>query len=84
MQCFERAGVKLPYSTIGECVSNTCKLVTLLYETLVSETFKSGYLQADAPCPVLDKIKKAPLAAVFIGYTKITLTSSSSLPTSRA
>lgn len=59
MQRFERAGVKLPYSTISEWISNTCKLITPLYEALVNETLKSGYLQADeTPCPVLDKDKK--------------------------
>uniref|UniRef100_UPI00260514C1 IS66 family transposase n=1 Tax=uncultured Chryseobacterium sp. TaxID=259322 RepID=UPI00260514C1 len=59
MQRFNRAGIKLPYSTISEWVSATCKLITPLYEALVTETFKTGYLQADeTPCPVLDKDTK--------------------------
>jgi transposase len=59
MQRFERAGVKLPYSTISEWVSATCQLITPLYKALITETFKAGYLQADeTPCAVLDKDKK--------------------------
>ncbi|PWV48106.1 IS66 family transposase [Chitinophaga sp. S165] len=59
MQRFDRSGVKLPYSTISEWVSAMCKPITPLYDALVAETFKGGYIQADeTPCPVLDKDKK--------------------------
>ncbi|GAA3935372.1 IS66 family transposase [Chitinophaga oryziterrae] len=58
MQRFERAGVKLPYSTISDWVAGTSRLITPLYEILVKQTLASGYLQADeTPCPVLDKDK---------------------------
>ncbi|PWV44535.1 IS66 family transposase [Chitinophaga sp. S165] len=58
MQRFERAGVKLPYSTISDWVSATSKLIAPLYEALVKQTLASRYLQADeTPCPVLDRDK---------------------------
>lgn len=59
MQRFERAGVKLPYSTISDWVAATSKLITPLYDLLVKQTLAATYLQADeTPCPVLDKDKK--------------------------
>lgn len=59
MQRFERAGVKLPYSTISDWVAATSGLISPLYEALVKQVLQSGYLQADeTPCPVLDKDKK--------------------------
>lgn len=71
MQRFERSGVKLPYSTISEWVSATCKLITPLYDALVVETLKGGYIQADeTPCPVLDKDKKVKHIEVFTGFTR--------------
>ncbi|HEU4609592.1 MAG TPA: IS66 family transposase [Chitinophagaceae bacterium] len=59
MQRFERAGVKLPYSTLTEWISATGKLITPLYECLKTEALKSNYLHVDeTPIPVLDKNKK--------------------------
>ncbi|WP_217607382.1 IS66 family transposase [Chitinophaga sp. GbtcB8] len=59
MQRFERAAVKLPYSTLTEWVSNTCKLIAPLYDALRAEVLQSSYLRADeTPVPVLDKDKK--------------------------
>ncbi|SDF01071.1 Transposase [Chitinophaga filiformis] len=59
MQRFERAGVKLPYSTISDWVAGASSLIRPLYDALVKQTLDSGYLQADeTPCPVLDKEKK--------------------------
>ena len=58
MQRFERAGVKLSYSTITDWVSGTCKLITPLYEALKAEVLQSSYLHADeTPIKVLDKEK---------------------------
>jgi transposase len=59
MQRFERAAVKLPYSTITDWVSATCKLIAPLYIALKAELLTSNYLHADeTPIPVLDKDKK--------------------------
>jgi hypothetical protein len=59
MQRFERAGVKLPYSTISDWVSATSGLIAPLYEALVKQVLQAAYVQADeTPCPVLDKDKK--------------------------
>ena len=59
MQRFERAGVKLSYSTLTDWVSDTCKLITPLFEALKAEVLKSNYLHADeTPIKVLDKDKK--------------------------
>jgi transposase len=59
MQRFERAGVKLPYSTLTDWVSATCGLITPLFEALKKEVLKSGYLHADeTPIKVIDKDKK--------------------------
>ena len=58
MQRFERTGLKLPYSTLTDWVSATCRLITPLYEALKAEVLKSGYLHADeTPIKVLDKDK---------------------------
>ncbi len=66
MQRFERAGVKLAYSTITDWVSGTCKLLTALYEALKSEVLQTGYLHADeTPIKVLDNDKKG---ATHRGY----------------
>lgn len=66
MQRFERAGLKLSYSTIADWVSATCRLITPLYEALKSEVLKSTYLHADeTPIKVLDKDKKG---ATHRGY----------------
>ena len=59
MQRFERNGVKLPYSTLTDWVSSTCKLIEPLYEALKKEVLRSAYLHADeTPIKVLDKDKK--------------------------
>jgi len=59
MQRFERSGIKLPYSTLTDWVSATCKLITPLYEALKAEVLQSSYLHADeTPIKVLDKDKK--------------------------
>jgi transposase len=59
MQRFERNGLKLPYSTLTDWVSATCKLIEPLYEALKRQVIQSGYLHADeTPIKVLDKDKK--------------------------
>jgi transposase len=59
MQRFERSGVKLPYSTLTDWVSASCKLITPLYEALKNQVLQSGYLHADeTPIKVMDKDKK--------------------------
>ena len=60
MQRFDRGGLKIPYSTLTDWVSATCKLILPLYEALKAEVLKSNYLHADeTPIKVLDKDKKA-------------------------
>ena len=59
MQRFERVGLKIPYSTITDWVSATCRLITPLYEALKASVLESRYLHADeTPIKVLDKDKK--------------------------
>jgi transposase len=59
MQRFDRAGVKLPYSTIADWISGTCKLISPLYEALKAEVLQSNYLHADeTTIKVLDSNKK--------------------------
>lgn len=59
MQRFERAGVKLPYSTLTDWVSATCGLITPLFDALKSAVLQSGYLHVDeTPIRVIDKEKK--------------------------
>ncbi len=59
MQRFERAGVKLPYSTLTDWVSETCGLITPLFNALKVEVLQSSYLHADeTPIKVIDKDKK--------------------------
>lgn len=66
MQRFERAGVKIPYATITDWVSATCRLIMPLYEALKAEVLRSNYLHADeTPIKVLDKDKKG---ATHRGY----------------
>jgi transposase len=58
MQRFERSGVKIPYATLTGWVTETCRLITPLYEALKKEVLKSNYLLADeTPIRVLDKDK---------------------------
>ena len=60
MQRFERNGFKMPYSTLTDWVSGTCRLILPLYEALKAEVLTSNYLHADeTPIKVLDKDKKA-------------------------
>jgi transposase len=66
MQRFERSGVKLSYSTLTDWVSDTCKLITPLFNALKAEVLKSNYLHADeTPIKVMDKDKKG---ATHRGY----------------
>lgn len=66
MQRFERTGLKIPYSTITDWVSATCRLIMPLYEALKMAVLKSNYLHADeTPIKVLDKDKKG---ATHRGY----------------
>jgi len=59
MQRFDRAGVKLPYSTLTDWVSETCGLITPLFNALKAEVLQSSYLHADeTPIKVIDKDKK--------------------------
>ena len=58
-QRFSREKINIPYSTITDWVSNTCKLITPLYEALAKEVLASDYLHVDeTPIKVLDKDKK--------------------------
>ncbi|MBA3830272.1 MAG: IS66 family transposase [Taibaiella sp.] len=66
MQRFERSGVKLSYSTLTDWVSDTCKLITPLFEALKTEVLQSNYLHADeTPIKVIDKDKQG---ATHRGY----------------
>jgi transposase len=59
MQRFERSGLTLPYSTLTDWVSSTCRLIEPLYEALKASVIQSRYLHADeTPIKVLDKDKK--------------------------
>ena len=59
MQRFERMGIKLPYSTLTDWVSSTCRLIEPLYEALRKELLQCLYLHVDeTPIKVLDKDKK--------------------------
>jgi len=58
-QRFSRDKINIPYSTLTDWVSNTCKLITPLYDVLVKEVLSGDYLHADeTPIKVLDKDKK--------------------------
>lgn len=59
MQRFERSGVRLPYSTLTDWVSSTCKLIEPLFEALKKKVLASDYLHVDeTPIKVLDKKKQ--------------------------
>lgn len=59
MERFKREGINIPYSTITDWISATCKLITPLYDALVKLILNSDYLHADeSPIKVLDKDKK--------------------------
>jgi len=56
---YERLGVKLSDSTVGNWVAESIKLLEYLYDELVERVKKSNYIQADeTPIKVLDKDKK--------------------------
>ena len=56
---FKREGVNIPYSTISDWVSNTCRLIAPLYDALKKPVLASDYLHADdTPIKVLDRDKK--------------------------
>lgn len=58
MQRFERSGVKLPYATLTDWVSSTCKLIEPLFGALKKEVLASNYLHVDeTPIKVLSKEK---------------------------
>ncbi len=58
-QRFSREKINIPYNTITDWVSNTCKLITPLYDALQKEVLASDYLHADeTPIKVLDKDRK--------------------------
>jgi transposase len=58
-QRFRREKINIPYSTITDWVSNTCILITPLYEALAKEVLATDYLHADeTPIKVLEKDKK--------------------------
>lgn len=59
MERFKREGMIIPYSTITDWVSGTCKLIEPLYEALKKLVLQSDYVHADeSPIKVLDKDKK--------------------------
>jgi transposase len=58
-QRFSREKINIPYSTLTDWVSNTCKLITPLYDALLREVLAGDYLHVDeTPIKVLDKDKK--------------------------
>lgn len=58
MQRFERSAIRLPYSTLTDWVSSTCKLIEPLFEALKKRVLSSDYLHVDeTPIKVLDKKK---------------------------
>ncbi len=55
LQRFQRAGIKLSSSTVGDVPKQVCSLLELLYIELINQVIISNYLQADeTPHPVLD------------------------------
>lgn len=59
MQRFERTGIKLPYSTLTDWVSGTCRLIEPLFDALKKEVLQSSYLHVDeTPIKVLDRKKE--------------------------
>lgn len=63
---FERAGVKIADSTLGEWLHTSVELLTPLYEALKKQVLESGYVQADeTTIKVLDSDKKG---STHLGY----------------
>ena len=59
MARFERAGVKLAKSTLGDTITNVCDLMMPLYECLRHVVLQSDYIQVDeTPIKVLDRLTK--------------------------
>jgi transposase len=59
MQRFERSGVRLPYSTLTDWVSGSCKLIEPLFEALKKQVLSSNYLHVDeTPIKVMSKEKQ--------------------------
>ena len=55
LQRFQRAGIKLSSSTVGDVPKQVCALLELLYTELINQVISSNYVQADeTPHPVLD------------------------------
>lgn len=55
----KRDGINIPYATITDWISNTCALITPLYDHLKKLVLQSNYLHVDeSPIKVLDKDKK--------------------------
>jgi transposase len=55
LQRFQRAGIKLSSSTVGDVPKQVCALLELLYTELIRQALSSSYLQVDeTPHPVLD------------------------------
>src|SRR5678809_472473 len=44
---FKREGIQIPYSTLTDWVSGTCKLITPLYDALKTLILQSNYLHVD-------------------------------------
>ncbi len=63
---FERGGVKIADSTLGEWLHTSVELLTPLYEALKKQILESGYVQADeTTIKVLDTDKKG---SAHLGY----------------
>lgn len=66
-QRFQRAGIKLAYSTLVDVPRQVCKLFLPLYEELKKQSIKGNYLQIDeTPHPVLDSNTKGKTHRGFL------------------
>lgn len=66
---YERMGVSLSESTIGDWISRSSELLVPLYDLLKKQTLETSYLQADeTPIPVLDKTKNKTHRGYFWVY----------------
>ena len=65
-QRLRRQGITLSESTLGDWITQSAHLIEPLYEVLITEALKSGYIQADeTPIPVQDRQK---LGSTHQGY----------------
>jgi len=56
---YEREGMRIPASTLGDWLTHTCELLEPLYEALRKQVLSSDYIQVDeTPIRVLDKTRK--------------------------